>query len=464
MSDKTWLFTDRALLTTPSIISGSWSTGTETHTRLRACRYIERCARRLGLPHDMQATAKILLHRFYMRASLKECEYHDVASSVIFICGKLGDGRNFKHIEQIISVCANDAAKSRTFAPIPETSSTFIRWKNTIMAHEEHILQLLCYDMSPELPHPRALELIKKNQGSISLQKLAFFYCDEALCTTLSVRYSAIHIAQAAVHAARLTLRGNDPRDNGAEWHQGSGLDLLKLKALALEISLAADDIQLSRLALVRETKIKDLLKSRKIRRAARAASRRPRPVTATNSLSPRSAAVPGTPSTGVTDTSPQWSPSKQVSSTSPPFAPVPDQTRTSNRPVAAAANTEALKSSNYISASIAQDSHAVRVDNGTRNMVPPSDTFISPYSKVSESKVCNLQPGYRHSTYTNGSYSQNTNIGYKPDIEKTYRPAYNPYSISHTNDASLCSTGAGAMRTTIGGHRSYNPYARPSN
>ncbi|KAJ1338898.1 hypothetical protein BSLG_006535 [Batrachochytrium salamandrivorans] len=465
MTAKGWLFSDRALLASPSVSGGGWTPGTEAHTRLRACRFIERCARRLALPHDMQATAKIFLHRFYMRASLKDSEYHDVASALLFLCGKLGDGRNYKHIEQIVNVCANDAAKSRSFAQIPENSTTFSRWKNTIMSHEEYALQLLCFDLSPDLPHPHALELIKKNKGSMTLQKLAFAYCDEALCTTLAVRCSAVHIAHAAAHAARLTLRGNDPLDNGAEWYHDAGLDLMKLKAL--EISLAADEVQLSRLALVRESKIKDLLKMRQVRRSSRAASRRARVVGTTSNSSPRSSAVPGTPSTGITDTSPQWSPSKRTPSISPPFAPVPDQSRPSGRTAVVSVGNPTSGSSvshgyNASGIRVANSANVQSIDSMQSTSI--GNAFNSQCNHTTLQKEASYQTGhiYRQPGSYNTTYQQTSINSYNTKFDSSFKLPHNQSYSVNLDDASLHSTIAGAIRTNVSGDHSYNPYTRP--
>ena len=47
-----------------------------------------------------------------MTRSIKECEYHDVSAALLFLCGKLGQGRDFKKIEKVIQVCGSEAKKA----------------------------------------------------------------------------------------------------------------------------------------------------------------------------------------------------------------------------------------------------------------------------------------------------------------------------------------------------------------
>ncbi|KAI8924504.1 cyclin-like protein [Entophlyctis helioformis] len=328
MDNGDWLYSESAFLTTPSALQGV-PPENEAGVRLRACRFIERCARKLRVPHDLMATSKVLLQRFYMRSSVKDCEYHDVASSLLFLSCKLGEGRTFKRIEEVVSVCGSDAKKSPV--DVSEGSKEFLRWKDTIMHYEEHALHQLCYDLSPGLPHHLALGIVRDHQGSLSMQKLAFFYCEEALCTTLVLRFPALQIAQAAVHAACLTLGETIHTLSGQEWWAAGDLDLRRLKAIAYEMSLAADEAQLRRLVRIRMSRFKDREfrgQRRRPKHSGASSSRAKATSTAlsvaatSSSASPRG--VPGhvTPLASMAEASPGWSPSKHHISISPPFVP----------------------------------------------------------------------------------------------------------------------------------------------
>ncbi|KAL2918414.1 hypothetical protein HK105_201814 [Polyrhizophydium stewartii] len=359
---NTWLFSDRALLAAPSVAKGV-EPGVESYTRLRACRYMERCGKRLALPRDMIATAKVLLHRFYMRANINECKYHDVGATLLFVCGKLGEGRNFKRIEQVVPICASEALKKEV--QMDENSTIFLRWKETIMSLEEYALQLLCFDLSPELPHHHALNLIREKKGSLALQKLAFIFCDEALCTTLAVRCSAKEIAHAAVHAARMALFGKDLAEHGAAWLDGCDMDQQKLKALALEISIASDDEATKRLANIRAEQFRQNLKERAARRKRNATAHAARTTAGRSGTSPHSVGVPGTPSTGIAETSPGYSPPKLASTS--PMSTVPDQRRSADAIPAATAPSVAPAGG-----FVAPDKYAV---GGAQNLKPTPST-----------------------------------------------------------------------------------------
>lgn len=62
-------------------------------------------------PQDQLNIGKILLHRFYMRCSLKKAEYHEVAAAILFLSGKLGSGSNFVKIDKVIHYMVRDCIK-----------------------------------------------------------------------------------------------------------------------------------------------------------------------------------------------------------------------------------------------------------------------------------------------------------------------------------------------------------------
>nr|KAJ3420230.1 hypothetical protein HK105_005932 [Polyrhizophydium stewartii] len=245
----------------------------------------------------MIATAKVLLHRFYMRANINECKYHDVGATLLFVCGKLGEGRNFKRIEQVVPICASEALKKEV--QMDENSTIFLRWKETIMSLEEYALQLLCFDLSPELPHHHALNLIREK------------------------------------------------------------------KALALEISIASDDEATKRLANIRAEQFRQNLKERAARRKRNATAHAARTTAGRSGTSPHSVGVPGTPSTGIAETSPGYSPPKLASTS--PMSTVPDQRRSADAIPAATAPSVAPAGG-----FVAPDKYAV---GGAQNLKPTPST-----------------------------------------------------------------------------------------
>lgn len=51
------------------------------------------------------------MNRFYMREALQAIDYRDVAGTILFMAGKLGNGKNFQKIEKVIVGCINECYK-----------------------------------------------------------------------------------------------------------------------------------------------------------------------------------------------------------------------------------------------------------------------------------------------------------------------------------------------------------------
>ncbi|KAI8912507.1 hypothetical protein EDD86DRAFT_245404 [Gorgonomyces haynaldii] len=147
------------------------------------------------------------------------------------------DGRDFKQLDQVAKVCAQEAKKSKDVE-----SRELQRWKAVILAHEFQILLTLNFDTIVELPHTFALQLLGEFNASEQTKHLAFL-----TMTSLVVRYSPKFIAYACVYLA--TLGTGDQLQHG--------LKLRKLKAVAQEVSLVQDDVRMSRLSGRRERMIK---------------------------------------------------------------------------------------------------------------------------------------------------------------------------------------------------------------
>eukprot|EP00842_Homolaphlyctis_polyrhiza_P005715 jgi/Hompol1/6144/HPOL_002189-RA len=379
--NDSWLFTEEELLETPSCEDGI-PIEEEIALRLSACRMIERCGPKLRLPHTSILIAKILLHRFYMRMSFKKYHNKQIAATALFLCGKLGAGVDCaKLLDGVAHICGQDARGS-----VSLTEHEFKCWKDLILKHEQTLALQICFDTDPDTPHRYAHEFVKGLKGTSSLVQLALKNCDEALCTTLCIRYSAKEIATAAVVAAFESHNVAFPKEvGGSNWGQlQCGLRTQTLQVLCCELVHAKDKVKTMKLW----TKLKQAFVALKERRLERAAKRKAEiaaakqaasasasasavtvtvtantvaasttsarsvaatitttapaagtsshssiPSTATagtigqagntrSSTSPR-VNVPNSSANGVTDTSPTWS---QLSSTPPQFAP--DQQR----------------------------------------------------------------------------------------------------------------------------------------
>lgn len=65
-----WIFSDIEFLKTPN--TNLKSKLSEHQLRIRACRYLDRCAAKLKIQKSLTTIAKILMNRFYMKRSFDE--------------------------------------------------------------------------------------------------------------------------------------------------------------------------------------------------------------------------------------------------------------------------------------------------------------------------------------------------------------------------------------------------------
>ncbi|KAI8897521.1 cyclin-like protein [Globomyces pollinis-pini] len=237
MSGK-WIFRDRELLKAPSVLEGK-TIVEESCLRYYATHFLERCGKSLGMPQELINKGKLLMQRFYMRCSFQKWEYHEVSAALLFLCSKIGNSGSYLKIETIIGVCARAAKKGHS--DLSETSKEFCYWYDKILVTEQHILEMLCFDDCPLLPHPIAIDLIRSFGGSKQLQLHAFHLCSDALYSSVSVRYTPELLAQASVYLACLATNESLKTLNGTDWKLAKRLGIRKLKVIAKEIASARD-------------------------------------------------------------------------------------------------------------------------------------------------------------------------------------------------------------------------------
>ncbi|KNC96280.1 uncharacterized protein SPPG_08432 [Spizellomyces punctatus DAOM BR117] len=265
-----WLFKDSQLLEVPSTRhQRPMSLAEETWCRHRACMFLDRVGSKEGDQHMMKngrvrgldlkpkfvSTAKVLLHRFYMCSSFQDSHYHEVCGALLYLCAKMGEGREARALSDVVLRCALSAKK----APVNEKDLQ--TWTNRIKFWEGELLYRLSFDLLVDLPHGHAMKIIQDFHGSKELQSRAFQYCNDALLTTLTVRARSEHIAHSAIYLASFKL--NEPLErDGQQWWQELGIEKRRMQAYAYEIVCAKDEKKVRAIVKERTT----LLKSKRKR------------------------------------------------------------------------------------------------------------------------------------------------------------------------------------------------------
>ncbi|KAL1407540.1 hypothetical protein Q8F55_006973 [Vanrija albida] len=103
--------------------------------------------------------AAVLVHRFFMRRSLKDFEPKMIAPTILFLASKIEEGAI--KLRYIINSClAKFEPGAKFYEPVedmPETHAAgpeYRRWEREVLAMEEVVLEALCFDMVVEQPWP----------------------------------------------------------------------------------------------------------------------------------------------------------------------------------------------------------------------------------------------------------------------------------------------------------------------
>ncbi|TPX65812.1 hypothetical protein SpCBS45565_g04857 [Spizellomyces sp. 'palustris'] len=349
-----WLFKDSQLLEVPSTRhQRPMSLAEETWCRHRACMFLDRVGSKEGDQHMMKngrvrgldlkpkfvSTAKVLLHRFYMCSSFQESHYHEVCGALLYLCAKMGEGREARALSDVVLRCALSAKK----APVNEKDLQ--TWTSRIKYWEGELLYRLSFDLLVDLPHGHAMKIIQDFHGaclifvelslilqqaaigsgilsyycctgSKELQSRAFQYCNDALLTTLTVRARPEHIAHSAVYLASFKL--NEPLErDGQKWWQELGIEKLRMQAYAYEIVCAKDEKKVRAIVKERST----LLKSKRKRHHVNDRPSKRAKVTPVTPSPSSPSKTPQQTSPRFSDHSAPWSTTNQTSQSQPPLA-----------------------------------------------------------------------------------------------------------------------------------------------
>ncbi len=94
---------------------------------------------------------------------------------------------------------------------------------------EERLLESIRYDLTFDLPHTLSQKLAKEFNASSSVSRHSFQYCNDALNTTLVVRYSPLKIAQACIYLAA-SVCDEKLHQNDEEWYTCKKLNVKLLE------------------------------------------------------------------------------------------------------------------------------------------------------------------------------------------------------------------------------------------
>ncbi|KAK0729026.1 cyclin-like protein [Apiosordaria backusii] len=222
-----WLFTLDEVKSTPSIIDGL-PIAEERLRRAKGVNFIYQAGVLLELPQITIWVAAVFFHRFYMRYSMVEqnggyiTTYGhflpaNTAATALFLANKTEE--NCRKTKDLIIAVAKVAQKN-TKLIIDEQSKEYWRWRDSILAFEEIMLETLTFDLMIDNPYREIYELL----GELDLIKNhklrdgVWAFCNDACLTVLPLVLNTREVAISAIFFAATVNKMQIADVRGQSW------------------------------------------------------------------------------------------------------------------------------------------------------------------------------------------------------------------------------------------------------
>lgn len=237
-----WLFTDEELTRTPSQLDGM-KMEAEHISRSKGVNFITQVGIMLKLPQLTLATAAVYMHRFFMRFSMVDLPSrpgmhpYPIAATSLFLATKVEE--NVRRMKEIVVSCCRVAQKQPNMI-VDEQSKEFWKWRDTILHHEDMLLEALCFDLQLEQPYRILYDFICFfGVGEHKpLRNAAWAFVNDSMYTVLSLQFNARIIAAAALYAAaRHCDIGFKDDDLGRPWWEQLDVDLVQVRRACMRMA-----------------------------------------------------------------------------------------------------------------------------------------------------------------------------------------------------------------------------------
>ncbi|PYH98315.1 cyclin-like protein [Aspergillus ellipticus CBS 707.79] len=230
-----WLFTDEELTRTPSQLDGMTMEAEHT-SRSKGVNFISQVGLLLKLPQLTLATAAVYFHRFYMRYSMVDLPQrpgihpYTTAATALFLATKVEE--NVRRMKELVVACCRVGQKQPNMV-VDEQSKDFWRWRDSILVHEDVLLEALCFDLQLEQPYRILYDFIcfLNMQDDKPLRNAAWAFVNDSGYTALCLQFTARTIAAAALYAAaRHCDIGFEDDAFGRPWWEQLDVDLAQVR------------------------------------------------------------------------------------------------------------------------------------------------------------------------------------------------------------------------------------------
>ncbi|KAL2125082.1 hypothetical protein VTJ04DRAFT_1447 [Mycothermus thermophilus] len=215
-----WFFTADEVVSTPSIIDGL-PIAEERVRRAKGVNFIYQAGIMLDIPQITLWVAGVFFHRFYMRFSMVEekggIHHYNIAATALFLANKTEE--HCRKTKDLIIAVAKVAQKNVRLI-IDEQSKEYWKWRDSILAYEELMLETLTFDLMVDNPYHHLHDMmgqlgVRQNKR---VRDAVWAFCNDACLTVLPLLLTARDVAIAALFFASVVTKEKIDDVNGEPW------------------------------------------------------------------------------------------------------------------------------------------------------------------------------------------------------------------------------------------------------
>lgn len=199
------------------------------------------------LPQTTLWVAAVFFHRFYMRCSMAEekggIHHYNIAATALFLANKTEE--NCRKTKDIIYAVVKVAQKNPRLI-VDEQSKEYWKWRDSILMHEELMLEMLTFDLMVDNPYQRLYECLTQLDmlHNKRIRDAAWAFCCDSALTVLPLLMNANAIAISAIYFATVSLdeKIEDGRDGAPWWRILKGDEELTQSAISVVMDFYSEN------------------------------------------------------------------------------------------------------------------------------------------------------------------------------------------------------------------------------
>ncbi|KAG6363473.1 hypothetical protein INS49_008573 [Diaporthe citri] len=199
------------------------------------------------LPQTTLWVAAVFFHRFYMRCSMAEekggIHHYNIAATALFLANKTEE--NCRKTKDIIYAVVKVAQKNPRLI-VDEQSKEYWKWRDSILMHEELMLEMLTFDLMVDNPYQRLYECLTQLDmlHNKRIRDAAWAFCCDSALTVLPLLMNATAIAISAIFFATVSLdeKIEDGRDGDPWWRVLKGDEALTQSAISVVMDFYSEN------------------------------------------------------------------------------------------------------------------------------------------------------------------------------------------------------------------------------